>query len=102
MRSDSHAHPAGEKLADRVLEKTSVDVARCYQCGKCSAGCPLAADMDFPPSQIMHLLQLREFPGIRGGGPALAHHLAVPDLRDLFLPLPHGTRYSQGDGRPAP
>jgi heterodisulfide reductase subunit C len=58
MRSDNHAHPAGPALADRVLEKTGVDVARCYQCGKCSAGCPLAADMDFPPSQIMHLLQL--------------------------------------------
>jgi len=62
MRSDNHAHPAGRTLADRVQEKTGVDVARCYQCGKCSAGCPLAADMDFPPSQIMHLLQLREFP----------------------------------------
>lgn len=62
MRSDNHTHPASRTLADRVLEKTGVDVARCYQCGKCSAGCPLAADMDFPPSQIMHLLQLREFP----------------------------------------
>jgi heterodisulfide reductase subunit C len=62
MRSDNHAHPAGQTLADRVLEKTSVDVARCYQCGKCSAGCPLAAEMDFPPSQIMHLLQLGDFP----------------------------------------
>jgi len=62
MRSDNHAHPASQTLADRVLEKTGVDVARCYQCGKCSAGCPLAAEMDFPPSQIMHLLQLREFP----------------------------------------
>jgi heterodisulfide reductase subunit C len=62
MRSDRHAHPASGKLADRVLETTGVDVARCYQCGKCSAGCPLAAEMDHPPSQIMHLLQLREFP----------------------------------------
>jgi heterodisulfide reductase subunit C len=62
MRSDKHAHPASQTLADRVLEKTGVDVARCYQCGKCSAGCPLAAEMDFPPSQIMHLLQLGDFP----------------------------------------
>ena len=62
MRSDNHAHPARPILADRVQEKTGVDVARCYQCGKCSAGCPLAADMDFRPSQIMHLLQLRKFP----------------------------------------
>ncbi|MDD8013879.1 MAG: 4Fe-4S dicluster domain-containing protein [Acidobacteriota bacterium] len=62
MRSEPHAHPAGQRLAERVLEKTGVDVARCYQCGKCSAGCPLAGEMDYPPSQIMHLLQLLEFP----------------------------------------
>ena len=58
MRSEKHALEAGQGLAERVLEKTGVDVARCYQCGKCSAGCPLASEMDFPPSQIMHLLQL--------------------------------------------
>jgi len=62
MRSDKPVQHASQPLADRVLEKTGVDVARCYQCGKCSAGCPLAAEMDFPPSQIMHLLQLRDFP----------------------------------------
>ncbi|HSQ34529.1 MAG TPA: 4Fe-4S dicluster domain-containing protein [Candidatus Binatia bacterium] len=62
MRSEDHAHPAGRTLAELVREKTGVDVARCYQCGKCSAGCPLAAEMDFPPSQIMHLFQLGDFP----------------------------------------
>ena len=63
MSSEKHAQEAGQGLAERVLEKTGVDVARCYQCGKCSAGCPLAAEMDFPPSQVMHLLQLGDFPG---------------------------------------
>jgi heterodisulfide reductase subunit C len=63
MRSEKHIHSAVEGLAGRVLEKTGVDVARCYQCGKCSAGCPLASEMDFPPSQIMHLLQLGDLPG---------------------------------------
>ena len=62
MRSDTHVQHDRQVLADRVLKKTGVDVAHCYQCGKCSAGCPLANEMDFPPSQIMHLLQLREFP----------------------------------------
>jgi heterodisulfide reductase subunit C len=62
MRSDTHVQHDRQTLADSVLEKTGVDVARCYQCGKCSAGCPLAAEMDFPPSQIMHLLQLSDFP----------------------------------------
>jgi heterodisulfide reductase subunit C len=62
MRSDHHVQHDQQTLADCVLQKTGVDVARCYQCGKCSAGCPLAVDMDFPPSQIMHLLQLSDFP----------------------------------------
>lgn len=30
----------------------------CYQCGKCSAGCPVAEDMDILPHQIMHYLSL--------------------------------------------
>jgi heterodisulfide reductase subunit C len=62
MRSDTHVQQDSLTLADSVLAKTGVDVARCYQCGKCSAGCPLAVEMDFPPSQVMHLLQLRDFP----------------------------------------
>ncbi len=30
----------------------------CYQCGKCSAGCPMAAYMDILPNQIIRLAQL--------------------------------------------
>lgn len=29
----------------------------CYQCGKCTAGCPLAFSMDILPHQIVRLLQ---------------------------------------------
>lgn len=29
----------------------------CYQCGKCTAGCPLAAQMDIVPSQLVRLAQ---------------------------------------------
>ena len=36
---------------------TGVEVMRCYQCGKCSAGCVLASEMNFPPSYLMRLLQ---------------------------------------------
>jgi len=28
-------------------------IERCYQCGKCSAGCPMGAVMDAPPHRIM-------------------------------------------------
>jgi len=30
----------------------------CYQCGKCTAGCPVAARMDLTPNQLIRLLQL--------------------------------------------
>src|SRR4030042_2639125 len=33
-------------------------VADCYQCGKCTAGCPTAFAMDYPPNQIMRGIQL--------------------------------------------
>ena len=31
---------------------------QCYQCGKCSAGCPIAFEMDDLPNQIIRMLQL--------------------------------------------
>ncbi|MEN6627790.1 MAG: 4Fe-4S dicluster domain-containing protein [Candidatus Sumerlaeia bacterium] len=33
-------------------------VTECYQCGKCTAGCPVAERMDRPPNQLMRLVQL--------------------------------------------
>lgn len=33
-------------------------VESCYQCGKCSGGCPLAFAMDYQPRQVMRLVQL--------------------------------------------
>lgn len=30
----------------------------CYQCGKCSAGCPMASHMDVLPNQIIRMAQL--------------------------------------------
>lgn len=43
-----------------LQKKIGVDVYECYQCGKCSAGCVLAEDMDYPPSYILRLLQTRQ------------------------------------------
>ncbi|MBI5245010.1 MAG: 4Fe-4S dicluster domain-containing protein [Elusimicrobia bacterium] len=44
-------------LAARIREETGVKVAECYQCGKCTAGCPMARWMDISPNQIMRNLQ---------------------------------------------
>jgi len=41
-----------------LKHRYGIDVGRCYQCGKCSAGCPMAQEMDYSPRQILRLLQL--------------------------------------------
>lgn len=45
-------------LCDEIADKAQVNLCDCYQCGKCSAGCPMAAEMDRTPQQVMHLLQV--------------------------------------------
>ena len=43
----------------RVVEKMSdVDLSRCYQCQKCTSGCPVARLTQSPPSEIVRRLQL--------------------------------------------
>jgi len=43
-----------------IKSNTKVNVNRCYQCGKCSAGCAVAEEMDFPPSRVMRMLQTND------------------------------------------
>ncbi|MDR3218816.1 MAG: 4Fe-4S dicluster domain-containing protein [Dysgonamonadaceae bacterium] len=40
-----------------IKSNTGLNVNRCYQCGKCSAGCAVAEEMDYPPSRLMRMLQ---------------------------------------------
>jgi heterodisulfide reductase subunit C len=47
-------------LSSKTTENTGVNSIRCYQCGKCSAGCPLAEDMDFTSNTVMRMLQIEE------------------------------------------
>jgi heterodisulfide reductase subunit C2 len=35
-------------------------INQCYQCGKCSAGCPVAPEMDYLPHQMVRLAVLGE------------------------------------------
>ena len=42
----------------RVEEIIQQSPSVCYQCGKCSAGCPVHYLMDIPPNVVIRLLQL--------------------------------------------
>jgi heterodisulfide reductase subunit C len=42
----------------RMERKLGHPLERCYQCGKCSAGCPAAYTMSAPPNRIIRYLQL--------------------------------------------
>ncbi|MGA2990786.1 MAG: 4Fe-4S dicluster domain-containing protein [Candidatus Korobacteraceae bacterium] len=48
---------AVDKIA-RIEALAHTQLAKCYQCGKCTAGCPAAGNMELTPNQIMRLLQL--------------------------------------------
>jgi heterodisulfide reductase subunit C2 len=43
-------------LASEILEATGINASTCYQCGKCSAGCPMASESDLRPHNVMRLV----------------------------------------------
>lgn len=45
-------------FARKVEELSGENPFACYQCGKCSAGCPFAEFMDILPSEVIRRLQL--------------------------------------------
>ena len=45
-------------LAARVQQEIGENVYLCYQCVKCTSGCPVAEFFDWQPNQIMRALQL--------------------------------------------
>jgi heterodisulfide reductase subunit C2 len=55
--SHSEHHVENNSLASSIEKHVEVIAQKCYQCGKCTAGCPVASDMDLPPSMVMRLLQ---------------------------------------------
>jgi len=49
-------------LAQAVHHLAGVDISKCYQCGKCTAGCPMAPYMDIAPNRMMYLVQVGDTP----------------------------------------
>jgi heterodisulfide reductase subunit C2 len=49
---------APDSLIRIIEKKADVTLAKCYQCRKCSVGCPVADRTKSPPSEIIRRLQL--------------------------------------------
>ena len=44
-------------FAKEVIDKSHAHLERCYQCVACSSGCPSAYQMDYPPHQLLRMVQ---------------------------------------------
>jgi heterodisulfide reductase subunit C len=51
----------------KVEALSGSSVRRCFQCGKCSAGCPMRTFMEHPPNRIVRLLQLGQYERVLAG-----------------------------------
>lgn len=49
-----------ERLANTIAHELNENVYLCYQCVKCTSGCPLADEFDLAPNQVLRALQLGE------------------------------------------
>jgi len=47
-----------DDFVKKVEELSGQKLLACYQCGKCSAGCPAVTEMDILPNQVIRYAQL--------------------------------------------
>jgi heterodisulfide reductase subunit C len=45
-------------FVEKIEEISKQKMADCYQCGRCTAGCPFAEFMDEPPNRVIRMIQL--------------------------------------------
>jgi len=58
MRVELSRERVNGELRERVEELSGQHLSACYQCGMCTAGCPVVETMDIVPSEVIRLLQL--------------------------------------------
>jgi heterodisulfide reductase subunit C len=47
-------------FAQTIREESGQDVNVCYQCKKCTAGCPIVDEMDLTPTQVVQAIRLSD------------------------------------------
>jgi len=58
LRENAMALTLQTDLARYIMDECGENVFLCYQCKKCTAGCPVAAYFDLTPNQVMRACQL--------------------------------------------
>lgn len=58
MRINISRKKIKDPFVTKVEEISGQNLLACYQCGKCSAGCPAISEMDILPNQIIRYAQL--------------------------------------------
>lgn len=58
MRIELSAKKLHSDFVKKVEEISGQTLPSCYQCGKCSAGCPMSFAMDLLPNQVIRMVQL--------------------------------------------
>jgi len=58
MRVRISSSKVRSEFVGKVAQLSGQNLNLCYQCGKCSAGCPMSFAMDLLPNQVMRLVQL--------------------------------------------
>lgn len=58
MRVNISRKKIRDAFVEKVQELSGQNLLACYQCGKCSAGCPAVSQMDILPNQIIRFAQL--------------------------------------------
>jgi heterodisulfide reductase subunit C len=58
MKWDLSGKALSSDFRRRVEEISGQNLSDCYQCGRCSAGCPVLADVEMSPNRVVRLVQL--------------------------------------------
>jgi len=58
MRVNISQKKVRDQFVGKIEELSGQSILACYQCGKCSAGCPAVSEMDILPNQVIRFVQL--------------------------------------------